>query len=117
MNTNSANSTQSIDCSQLQRTSEGMFDCDQCEGKFKRKDSLIIHIQSIHEGVKYPCNQCNYQATHQANLRKHIQSKHDGVKHVCDQCNYQLNSRDSLNKHKQRTHYISNPSNNTYQRI
>ena len=63
VNTNSVKNKQMIDPPQIQRTSEGRFNCDQCQSKFTEKHSLITHIQSIHEGVKYACNQCDYQAT------------------------------------------------------
>ena len=42
------------------------------------------HIQSKHEGIKYPCNQCDYQATKQGSLQTHIQSKHEGIKYPCN---------------------------------
>ena len=38
--------------------------------------SIKTHIQSKHEGIKYPCNQCDYRATTQSNFQRHIQSKH-----------------------------------------
>ena len=52
--------------SKIQMTSEGRFNCEQCESSFTKKGSLMLHIQSKHEGVKYACNQ-----THQmiANFR------------------------------------------------
>ena len=38
--------------------------------------SLKKHIESIHEGVRYPCGQCDYRATEKGNLKKHYISKH-----------------------------------------
>ena len=61
--TNSAKSMKFIGSSQIQKTSEGSFDCDQCESKFTQKGNLLRHIQSKHEGVKYACNQCDKQLT------------------------------------------------------
>ena len=87
------------DSTKIQKTSEGSFNCDQCESKFTQKKNLITHIQSIHEGVKYACNQCDYQATTQGNLTIHIKSIHEGVKYPCNQCNYQARQQFALRRH------------------
>jgi len=85
--------------SQLHRKAELIFECDQCDSKFAHQGSLIRHIQSKHEGVKYPCNQCDYQASQQGTLIRHIQSKHEGVKYPCNQCEYQATQKGSLTNH------------------
>ena len=38
--------------------------------------SLQRHIQSTHEGIKYPCNQCDSQFTQQSHLKIHILCSH-----------------------------------------
>ena len=38
--------------------------------------SLQRHVQSIHEGIKYPCVQWDYQATQQDHFTTHTQRKH-----------------------------------------
>ena len=53
------------------------FKCTQCPFKCTRVDNLAIHIQSIHEGVKYPCGQCNYKATQSGHLSQHIKKYHN----------------------------------------
>ena len=54
-NTDSVKSMHSTNSRQIQKTSEGRFNCDQCESKFNWKIGLMRHIQSKHEGIKYPC--------------------------------------------------------------
>ena len=103
-NANSARMRQLTDTSQIQRTSEGKFNCDKCESQFKTRYHLVRHIQSIHEGVKYACNQCDQHFSQDGTLYEHIRSKHEGVKYDCDQCNYQSNSRVSLYRHKKVNH-------------
>ena len=83
----------------ISRTTEGMFNCDQCESKFTFKQSLVRHIQSKYEGVKYACNKCEYQATTQGSLTIHIQSKHEGLKYDCSHCEQQFTHQSSLLLH------------------
>ena len=92
------------DNSQLKRTSEGRFSCDECESSFKRKNHLTSHIKSKHEGVKYACNQCDYQATQQSNLTVHIKSKHEGVKYACNECDQQFTLQHNLITHIKSKH-------------
>ena len=56
----------------------GYFCCpwDECYFKTANKTTIKRHVQSVHEGVRYPCTYCNYQATHKCNLKTHIQSVH-----------------------------------------
>ena len=84
---------------QIQKTSEGYFDCDNCDSKFRKRGNLMQHIQALHEGVKYACNQCDHQATTKSNLKTHIQSKHEGMKFSCNQCNYKATQQGNLITH------------------
>ena len=70
-----------------------MVICKQCDYKPTRKEHLLRHIKSIHEGVKFPCEQCNYKATHRVNLLAHIKSAHEGVKFPCEQCDYKATKK------------------------
>ena len=101
---NSAKNMQLIDSTQIQRTSEGSFDCDQCESKFTLKGNLMKHIKSIHEGQKYACNQCDFQATQRGHLKIHRQSMHEGVKYSCNQCNYKATQQGHLRTHIRSKH-------------
>ena len=103
-NTDSVKSMHSINSTQSQKTSEGNFNCDQCEIKFTQKRSLIRHIQSKHEGAKYACNQCDQQFARQSDLRRHTQSVHEGVKYACYQCDQQYTQQGDLKKHIQSVH-------------
>ena len=93
-----------INNSKLFSNRDGMFVCNQCQSQFTFKATLKTHIQSIHEGQRYPCNHCDYQAITSGNLKAHIQSKHEGVKHDCNQCNYQASHKSHLSRHIQRLH-------------
>merc|ERR1712150_372938 len=80
------------------------IECPECGKTFARKDNMLIHYRSKHEGIKYPCNQCEYQATDKSNLQKHVQSVHEGIKYHCNQCDYQATTQGDLKKHVQSIH-------------
>ena len=40
-----------------------------------------------YKGDKYPCEKCEYEATKKSSLLTHVKSQHEGVKYLCDQCN------------------------------
>ena len=54
--------------------------CNQCDYNVTTKGSLLTHIKSIHEGVKFPCDQCDYKATIRGHLLRHMKSIHEGIK-------------------------------------
>ena len=62
------------------------------------------HIQTVHDGVKYPCDQSEKQFTQQRNLNKHILSPHEGIKYPCGQCTKQFTELGSLKKHMKAIH-------------
>ena len=72
-----------------------------CDYHATSKSSRGKHIQSVHEGIKYPCPQCDYQAPLKGALRRHIQSTHEGIKYPCPFCDYQATQRVHLKTHKE----------------
>ena len=79
------------------------FPCQQCDLQASTADTLKTHFQSKHEGKKFPCQQCDYQAAQFRTLQIHIQSRHDGVKFSCQQCDFRGPQR-SLRSHVQSKH-------------
>ena len=35
--------------------------CDHCDYKATERGSLLKHIKSLHEGIKFPCEQCDHE--------------------------------------------------------
>merc|ERR1712126_447748 len=64
INTNSSVNTKNKSNSIVQSTN-GRFQCDQCEKHYGSKQTLERHFQSSHEGVIFACNQCDKQFTQQ----------------------------------------------------
>lgn len=52
------------------------FLCEHCEYKSPRRNNLTQHMESVHEGVRYPCDFCDYKATKKHYLKTHIRKKH-----------------------------------------
>jgi len=59
----------------LQSNSEAL-QCSKCNYQTRKRQHLRRHIDSIHEGKKYPCDQCNYKASIGTNLKRHKRTAH-----------------------------------------
>ena len=82
------------------------YKCDQCEHVASKKLSLKLHIQSKHEGLRFPCDHCDYKATQKQLLKKHINEKHDGSMFSCDekQCEMKFWTKIESADHKKSIH-------------
>ena len=92
------------------------FHCQQCDKAYTRNESLKIHMQYVHEGIKYVCDQCDnqygqesdliqhIQSAHESSLSIHIRSKHEDVKYACGQCDQQFTRQNNLNTHIRTIH-------------
>ena len=58
------------------RNFSGEFECAKCEFKTNSKQSLKVHEDSIHNGVRYPCEHCEYKATQKSSLNRHVKNRH-----------------------------------------
>ena len=59
-----------------------------------------MHVEGVHEGVKYKCQQCDKGFSHPRNLKRHIETIHDGVKkYKCDFCGKDFNQSAHLKGH------------------
>jgi len=87
----------------LQKT-KTLFPCNQCDSKYFRIDSLRIHIENKHEGIRYGCNLCNFKSTQKSGLKLHIQSIHEGIKYSCKHCEYKATTQSSLTIHIKSIH-------------
>jgi len=81
------------------KNSKGEFHCSDCEYVATRAYHLKTHVESKHEGVRYPCLQCEYAATTAGQLKIHVESKHEGVRYPCAQCNYLTTTASYLKTH------------------
>ena len=63
-----------------------------------QQGDLQRHIQSVHEGIKYPCNYCDSEFTKQSSLQTHIQ--------YISICYYKASYHGDLKRHIQREHHL-----------
>ena len=54
------------------------WQCEICDLEFTTKTHLKRHIESLHNGVKFPCNQCNFVTNRKDNFKRHQKIKHGG---------------------------------------
>ena len=53
------------------------FNCEQCDGTFKRKDHLSRHVKNAHNEKQLNCLHCNQKFARQDNLKRHMKKKHE----------------------------------------
>ena len=93
-----------------QKVHEGKVEyhhCDQCEKQFDSMYKLKIHIDRVHEGVRYNCNQCEKSYGAKRELKLHVESVHEGVnvyRFYCDKCEFKCVKKYELKRHVQAKH-------------
>ena len=86
--------------------------CLECDFSCTRKEMLVRHVKTEHEGIKLekrktnlPCNLCDTEFTDLPSFKEHINSVHDGNKpHKCTVCDQSYFLRYSLKTHIARIH-------------
>ena len=53
------------------------FSCDNCGKKFAYKQSLLRHVQAVHNGVKFQCDLCDASYSQVNNLKNHKKYNHE----------------------------------------
>ena len=82
-----------------------IFECDQCDKKFRVQDTLARHINSVHLGVRYPCKLCHKTFTQPQHLKSHIKSVHEKIKRFfCTGCDYKFYYKAGLQNHIKKRH-------------
>ena len=68
------------------------------------KNSLNIHLSSVHFKEKHPCEICDYQATENGSLSRHVKNVHQKSENMnCSECNKSI-QKVSLKKHMKMFH-------------
>ena len=49
--------------------------CNLCEYKTSKKQTLGAHVRGVHEGVNFECDQCDYKAFFRSSRYNHKKAK------------------------------------------
>ena len=81
--------------------------CPDCNKILSTKKRLKVHIQSKHEGMRWPCNQCDFKAWERCTLNSHYRTVHQfdqPIKFKCVNCDYETLHKGDLNVHTKKHH-------------
>ena len=98
---------------------KGDQQCAQCDKQFSMRRNLVIHIQSMHEGLKkeVECDQCNKMLCSKSKLTAHKNEVHLGKKFACNHCDYQNTRSNRLKRHIQSKHECKSNERDQYRII
>ncbi|CAB0030558.1 unnamed protein product [Trichogramma brassicae] len=79
---------------------------DQCEKKLGQKHQLLTHQRTVREGRKdYECDKCVKKFGHKAHLLVHQRTVHEGHKdYTCDNCEKKFGHKSHLLRHQKTVH-------------
>ena len=90
-------------CSEKKQISK--FNCSDCEYTTLDRQLFKHHIETNHEGIRYPCNVFNHQSRSVMNLRDHQASMHKiNPRFRCKLCDFCTNHTNHKREHVRRRH-------------
>ena len=77
------------------------FQCEFCFKNYSHKETLKLHIKSVHEGFKkHKCDLCDKTFVQVSHQKEHIKRVHEGVKNnKCDICDKAFITHHELKRH------------------
>lgn len=79
---------------------KGKVDCTDCGKQFKFRQSLYVHIKSVHEKLKAACEYCDKVFSKPSHKKRHIKSAHEKARFPCSMCDYEATYQDNLRTHQ-----------------
>merc|ERR1712141_816932 len=76
--------------------------CEMCGKIFRSKANLEVHVNSLHNGIKYKCQLCDMPFMQLRTLNKRVKlihGIHEGLKFKCEACNDSFKSKSHLLRH------------------
>eukprot|EP00088_Acartia_fossae_P004963 TRINITY_DN12170_c0_g1_i12.p1 TRINITY_DN12170_c0_g1~~TRINITY_DN12170_c0_g1_i12.p1 ORF type:complete len:633 (-),score=114.83 TRINITY_DN12170_c0_g1_i12:157-2055(-) len=85
------------------------FVCDHvgCDYKGRSHYNLKMHVEKVHQGIRWPCDLCQYVGSYKADLKRHIKIVHEGFILKCDLCEFTTPKQPSLKEHMIKVHQIN----------
>ena len=85
------------------------FTCDHCGVTLSTKDTLQDHLKSKHdEGTKVRCTHCEKMFATTRARKYHIESKHEGKRYPCPYCTQTATQKINLKTHIKKKHKMDN---------
>ena len=81
--------------------------CKLCDKLFKEARNLIVHMETVHGGLKkHSCNECGMNFGQKSSLKRHILLKHKGFFYKCciDKCGWGDGEKSKMRKHIKKVH-------------
>jgi hypothetical protein len=85
--------------------------CAICSHRFKRKDHLKKHVETVHEKARaFACQLCERRFGQKYHLAIHVSAVHEGKKPFsCDMCSHKSARKASLQRHMKTVHNVPLP--------
>ena len=48
-----------------------IYECEQCESKFRQKKLLTKHVKTVHGSEEFPCPTCGKVFNQKSNMKRH----------------------------------------------
>lgn len=80
------------------------FVCGVCSARFKRRDTLNMHIDRHRQLLRHHCDQCPAKFRQRGVLLRHLQLHQSGGKYPCPECTATFNTKRSLTVHVNSVH-------------
>lgn len=78
--------------------------CDKCNFVARTTTYLKLHVESVHEGKRYPCEKCGKTYNFPGDLRRHNKSAHENHRYSCPICGFEATQTQTLKKHIAKHH-------------
>lgn len=111
------NNTNLLYHTQTQHGPKQSLQCKHCEKKFFLKQSLDVHVKSVHNMKRVLCDICNESFTRQSNLNSHFKYVHDVRDNIldvdkgheieyfdCEDCSFRSRDQRNLRRHMTTKH-------------
>lgn len=80
---------------------ERPFPCKDCDGRYKTRQELKVHISYVHENKRaYVCDFCGKSFHNTSGLKKHVQTHTGETNYTCEQCGKKFIQKHSLERHR-----------------
>ena len=84
------------------------FSCKEqgCEYSTHSSYNLRMHVERVHEGIRWPCDLCDYVGGYKGDLTRHKKIVHEGLSLVCSICQFKTPKKYHLKEHMLKEHNI-----------